>query len=326
MGKKKVLGLGNALVDLIIHIDDQFLDQFGLPKGSMTLVDDIMSKSILEATKDQRLEIAAGGSASNTMDGLANLGVSCGYMGKIGTDTYGQIFFDTMKDHRIKPHLLYGEKATGTAITLLSDNAERTFATHLGSAVDLVPEDLDPQVFRNYDILHIEGYLVQNHELIKIAMQLARKSGMTISIDMASFNIVDQNRDFLKEVIKEYVDIVFANEEEAKSLTQSSPRDALDIIANWCDIAVVKIGKAGSWIKKGNDVFRIEGFPAKALDSTGTGDIYAAGFLFGLVNGKHLASCGKIGSYLGAQLVEIYGARLSDDRWINVHKFIESQT
>lgn len=321
----KVLGLGNALVDLIINIEDEkLLEKFQLPKGSMTLVDAVKASLVLEATKNLKFQVAAGGSASNTIDGLACLGIDCGYIGKIGHDPYGELFREEMISRHIEPRLLFGKNQTGTAITLLSLDAERTFATYLGAAIELSADDLQENHFSDYDYLHIEGYLVQNEPLILKALSLARKNELKISMDMASYNIVRDHKNFLIEAIKEYVDIVFANEEEARSLTGKSPEKALNEISQWCDIAIVKLGKDGSLIKRGSEAEKVNGIQAILRDTTGAGDLYASGFLFGLIQNLNINLCGKIGSLLGGKAVEIIGARLQDDQWKVIKKNIKS--
>lgn len=320
----KILGLGNALVDLIINIEDEkLLETFQLSKGSMTLVDAVKASQILEATKELKFQVAAGGSASNTIDGLACLGIDCGYIGKIGHDPYGELFRDEMISRHIAPMLFYGKYKTGTAITLLTPDAERTFATYLGAAVELSADDLQENHFSGFDFLHIEGYLVQNEQLILKALSLARKKGLKISMDMASYNIVKDHKDFLLEVIKKYVDIVFANEEEARSLTGKSPEKALNEISQWCDIAIVKIGKDGSWIRKGNETVKVDGIQAVVKDTTGAGDLYASGFLYGLINHMDLPACGNIASLIGGNVVEIYGARMGGKRWGKIKTSIQ---
>ena len=315
----KVLGLGNALVDLIFQIDDdQILKKFSLPKGSMTLVDSKKAKKILKVTEGLQYQIAAGGSASNTIDGLAKLGIQSGYIGKIGKDRYGDLFEKELVSRHIHPNLLYGKNPTGTAITLLSKDAERTFATYLGAAVEMEADELNDHQFTGYSFFHIEGYLVQNHDLILKAVNLAKKAGLTISIDMASFTTVDANKDFLLDIVKNYVNIVFANEEEARSFTGENPKKAARIISEYCDIAVVKIGEEGSIIHEGLRSIIVPGIKADLKDTTGAGDLYAAGFLYGLSNGYDLELCGKIGSILGGKVIEVYGARLKDQSWIDI--------
>ena len=225
--QKSILGIGNALIDVLINItDDSVLQKFGLPKGSMTLVDAVLSAEIKKETKINTRIIQTGGSAANTVHGIAKLGGQCGYIGKISEDEFGNFYLEDFRNNNINTHFFYSETGTGHATGLISPDSERTFGTYLGAAMELTAEEMSHEIFRDYGILHIEGYLVQNHALIEAAMKIAKENGLLVSIDMASFNIVEANIDFLHHIIREYVDIVFANEEEATSLTGKNPEDA----------------------------------------------------------------------------------------------------
>lgn len=323
--KKSVLGIGNALIDVLINIpDDSVLDKFGLPKGSMTLVDAKLSAEIKQETKNGNRSIQTGGSAANTVHGIARLGGACGYIGKISDDEFGNFYVEDFRKNNINTHFYFSNTGTGHATGLISPDSERTFGTYLGAAMELTSEEMTPEVFRNYGIMHIEGYLVQNHALIESAMKVAKNNGLLVSVDMASFNIVGANLDFLNRIINEYVDIVFANEEEAFALTGLQPEAALDKIAEMCDIAVVKLGAHGSLIKAGGRVIRIDAIPAKSIDTTGAGDIYASGFLYALAEGYDLEVGGKIGSLLAGNVVEVMGAKIPESTWEKLFPEIES--
>ena len=200
-------------------------------------------------------------------------------------------------------------------VFITAPNAERTFAVYLGAALELVPEDLDPEWFKGYDYFHIEGYLVQNQATIRRAVELAKAAGCIISIDMASYNVVESNYAFLHDIVENYVDIVFANETEAKAFTNLEPREALDEIAKHCAIAVVKVGKDGSMVKSGDEYHFIDAKPANPIDATGAGDTYAAGFLYAHSLGMPLGVCGEIGSVIAAKVVEVVGTKIDIPRW-----------
>ncbi len=200
-------------------------------------------------------------------------------------------------------------------MSLVSTDSERTMATYLGAAADLRPAELSPDIFSEYSILYIEGYLVQDHFLIETAIDLARKEGLRIAIDLSSFNVVESNLEFLQKLVKEKVDIVFANEEEALAFTGKEPVQAVTEIAAVCDIAVVKIGKAGSIIQSGEERFDIASIKARPLDTTGAGDNYAAGFFYGLSHGFSLAKCGRIAALVSGKTVEVMGAKLPKETW-----------
>jgi len=312
----KILGMGNALVDILVRLEsDQTLKQFALPKGSMQLVDGERSRKILAGIAHLNTAIASGGSAANTIHGLAKLGIDTGFIGTIGRDRWGDLFRNDMESHHIEPILFTSQSETGRAISLISLDSERTFATYLGAAVELAPDRITEELFQGFTMFYMEGYLVQNHDLVRKAFQLAKQEKLHIALDMASYNVVEENLDFLKKMAQEYVDIIFANEEEARSFTGKPPEEALIDMAGMCEIAVVKTGRTGSFIKRGSEVHKVGIVKVDSMDTTGAGDLYASGFLYGLVNGFSLERCGEIGALLSGKVIEVIGARMEDAQW-----------
>jgi len=319
----EIIGLGNALVDLLTSIEsDELLVKLGMPKGSMQLVDEANMQRVLDATKNLKRNRASGGSAANTISGMAMLGVKTGYIGKVGRDETGEFFRRDMEKTGITPILLEGKAPSGVAIGLISYDSERTFATYLGAAIELNPEDLTASMFHGYKYFHIEGYLVQNQQLVRRAMELAKQEGLKITLDLASYNVVESNLEFSKEVVEKYVDIVFANEEEARSFTGMEPPEAVVEISKICDIAVVKVGKNGSYIRTNNVTYKVEAVRANSIDSTGAGDLYAAGFLYGLLQNYPMDICGTIGSVLAANVIEVMGPKMNDERWAQINQTV----
>jgi len=319
-----VLGIGNALVDIMVSIEnDSILEDFKLPRGSMTLVGAGKSEEIYEATLVQQKSVTTGGSAANTIHALAGLGGNCGYLGKIGKDELGSIFKEEFEKRSINTHLSISNKGTGRVMALVSHDSERTMATFLGAAVDLDATDLDETVFVDYEYLYIEGYLVQNHKLIETAIKMAKSNNLKIAIDLSSYNVVEENLEFLKVLIRDFVDIVFANEEEALAFTGQQPEAALKILSEQCRLAIVKIGKEGSLIKEGDKEIRIDPIKAQAIDTTGAGDSYAAGFLYGLANNLSLEQCGKIAALVSGKVVEVMGAKLPENIWGELNRQIK---
>lgn len=317
---KKILGMGNALTDILLQMhDDSALAKLNLPKGGMQLVDGNKSKEITDILSEVKPKMATGGSASNTINGITKLGGEAGFIGKIGDDHVGDFFKTDMIHNGVEPRLLLSDTPSGQCTVLVSADGERTLCTYLGAACELSENELSKDIFEGFDIFHIEGYLVQNHDLIRKAVQLAKETGLTVSIDLASYNVVEDNREFLQEMIRDYVDIVFANEEEAKAFTGKEPEDALLYISEYCDIAVVKIGKDGSYVKSGKEWNLIKPRLSNCIDTTGAGDLYAAGFLYGLSCGYSLEVCGKIGSLVSGHVVEVLGAKMDDDAWSHIH-------
>jgi len=321
---EKVLGMGNALVDVMTRLEnDELLDSFGLPKGSMQLVDKAFSNNLMSQTDHLKQQLSSGGSAANTIHGLSNLGVSAGFIGKTGTDELGRFFRSDLEANNINPLLFTSKNDSGRAIALVSPDSERTFATYLGASIELSDNDLTASIFEGFKYFHIEGYLVQNHELLSKAVKLAKENYMLVSIDMASYNVVEENRDFLNSVINDYIDIVFANEDEARAFTGCEPEQALNEIAEQCEIAVVKLGSAGSLIKNKKRIYRIDALNANSIDTTGAGDLYASGFLYGLVNEMPLNKCGELGSVLGGNVIEVIGAKMDNLRWDKIKEYIK---
>ncbi|MBI9038777.1 MAG: adenosine kinase [Bacteroidales bacterium] len=321
----KVLGIGNALVDIMTKLEsDELLMDFSLPKGSMQLVDNESVKKVMNGTEHLEKKISSGGSAANTIHGLARLNVETGFMGKVGNDEFGVFFENDLKESGISPKLYKSKTNSGHAVALISPDSERTFATFLGAAVELSADDLSSAHFKDFDYFHIEGYLVQNHDLIEQALKLAKKNNLKISLDLASYNVVEENLEFLISIVEKYVDIIFANEEEAKAFTGKDPLEALDIMSEKCEIAIVKIGSKGSLIKNGDDIFEIGTIDVNPKDTTGAGDLYASGFLYGLVKGFSLLRCGEIASILSGKVIEVIGAKMENDRWEDVRKLIKN--
>ena len=319
---KRIIGIGNALVDILVHIEnDEILDRLGLCKGGMEMIDEQRKREILEVIAGMPQTVATGGSTSNTMHGLARLGAPAGYIGKVGDDDLGRLFRAECERYALTPHLITTNEAdTGVAITFISPNAERTFATYLGAAATMQPDQVDAEILKGYDLIHIEGYLIFNHDLILDVCKKAKACGLQISMDMASYNLIENNLDFVKMLLRDYVDIIFANEEEAKAFASVEGVEALHVLAEYCPVAIVKVGKDGSFIKMDGQVTAVAPVDAKPVDTTGAGDIYASGFLYGYVNGHDSLKSGNLASYLSARLIGYVGAKLPDEEWMEIKK------
>ena len=289
---KSILGIGNALTDILAVLpDDSLLREFHLPVGSMQHVDKETGNKIWQVLKTIGAQYVAGGAAGNTITGTAVFGMPSGFIGKVGNDEIGALYRSDQERNGIKSNLLIGKEDSGRASVFITPpNAERTFATYLGAALELCPEDLRPEYFQGYDYFFIEGYLVQNQQLLRQAVKLAKDAGCYIAIDMASYNVVESN----------------------------------DIIAGMCDIAVVKIGAKGSYIKSGEEFHHVEACPADVRDATGAGDLYAAGFLYAHALGMPLDVCGKVGSITAGKVVEVIGPKIDIPRWKAAKKDIRA--
>lgn len=322
----KIIGMGNALVDVLVRIDDDsLLDKLHLPKGSMQLIQEDTLAEIRKHISGMKIHRSTGGSAGNTVCALAALGVNPGFIGKVGQDETGAFFGDTLRQRGVNALLATCDLPSGIASTFISTDGERTFGTYLGAAATLKAEDLSRKMFAGYDYLYIEGYLLQDHDLILRAVQLAKEEGLQVCLDMASYNVVEAERDFFDQLIVKYVDIVFANESEALAYTGKAPHEALEEIASKCSIAVVKTGKEGSLVKKGTEVIQLLSCPVdNVLDTTGAGDFYAAGFMYGLTCGYSLEKCVQISTILATAVIQEVGTTLSAKKWDEIKLNIES--
>lgn len=322
---KRVIGIGNALTDMLVNLKtDSVLSRFKLPKGSMSLVDTRLQTEISKTVAGLPYSLSLGGSAGNTIRAMAQLGASVGFIGKVGPDTTGDFFIQALDNLGVEPVIFRGRERSGKCVSLVSADGERTMVTHLGAALELTAEEISPEIFRGYDCLYVEGYLVQNHELIRKAAATAKACGLEVAIDLASFNIVAENLGFLRGLVRDYVDIVFANEEEARVFSEEEePLNALQMISEMTHLAVVKIGTKGALIKQGDEVVHVGIMAAaKRVDTTGAGDFYAAGFLAGLCEGLSLRQCGTIGAITAGKVIEVVGTTFGEESWREIHNLV----
>lgn len=323
---KRVIGIGNALTDMLVNLkSDSVLGRFKLAKGSMILVDTRLQTEISKSVAGLPYSLSLGGSAGNTIRAMARLGCEVGFIGKVGEDTTGDFFVQALENLHVEPVVFRGTERSGKCVSLISPDGERTMVTHLGAALELEAEEIEPTIFDGYDCLYVEGYLVQNHELIEKAARTAKQCGLKVAIDLASFNVVAENLAFLRGLVQKYVDIVFANEDEAKAFTcEAEPVNALQAISELCELAVVKIGTRGALIKRGGDVVHVGIMAAaKRVDTTGAGDFYAAGFLAGLCSGLTLRQCGTIGAITAGKVIEVVGTTFGEEAWDEVFRLVE---
>ncbi len=317
---KKIVGLGNCLVDILVQIDNaDMLRELALPVGSMQIVDAARKQEIERRMAGQEAVRAPGGSAANTIRALARAGLETAFIGKVGDDTDGLFYADSMRQAGVNTMLAKSrEGATGVANTFVLPDGQRTFATHLGVSGTLSPQDVTASMLEGCDTLYVEGYMVQNHQLMDHVMQMGRDRGMTICLDLASYNVVEQDREFFAHIIDNYTDIVFANEEESLALTGAAPDEALDMLASRCRVAVVKLGGQGSMAQRGDEKARVQAVKVeRVIDTTGAGDHFAAGFLSAMAEGASLAGCLDRGGEFAARVIQVMGTEVTADGTTN---------
>ncbi len=323
---KRVIGIGNALTDMLVNLEsDSVLRKYLLEKGSMSLVDSKLQTEISKSVAGLPYSLSLGGSAGNTIRAMARLGCGTGFIGKVGPDTTGDFFEQALANLGVKPFIFRGSERSGKCVALISPDGERTMITHLGAALELTAADVRADIFEGFDCVYIEGYLVQNHELIEHTARTAKERGLQVAIDLASFNIVKENLDFLRALVEKYVDIVFANEDEAIAFTgENEPINALQAISQLCELAIVKIGIRGALIKHRSEVVHV-GIMAAArrVDTTGAGDFYAAGFLYGMCAGLSLRQCGTIGAITAGKVIEVVGTTFGEEAWEDIFRLVK---
>jgi sugar/nucleoside kinase (ribokinase family) len=328
MKKYQVIGIGSALLDITFEVDDKLLSELGLKKGEMQLIDKERSKEILKKLENYPVKISPGGSVSNTIAGVATLGGSSAFIGKIGNDSHGKLYEEKTNESGIASFLSKHEnEITGHAITFITPDFERSFAVHLGASLFFKKEDIIEDLIKKSKILHLEGYQLANKELnqnIFYSAKIAKENNLLISLDLSDSGLVKNNLALFKEFIKEYVDIVFANESEAEVFTGKKEKEALNEIFKLCSIAVVKLGEKGSLIKSKDKIYEIPSYKTKIINTNGAGDMYAAGILYGIANNLDLEQAGKIASYSASLVVAKQEARYGKGLREKMDRFISN--
>lgn len=309
-----IYGIGNPLIDIIAPAGDDDLQILGLDKGIMRLVDLGERAKILNHIQGREISYSCGGSCPNTMIFLSALGTGTALAGKIGTDDFGERYADNLPEANLTSQLKVGSGATGSSIILVSPDSERTMNTYLGANREFSREDMDGDVVSRARFLYFTGYMWDTEpqkNAVLSAIDICKSRGGTVVFDVADPFAVDRNLDEFRRLIHEKVDIVFANREEAKLLFGTeSAQDAARRLADLCELAIVKDGSAGSYVSRnGSEQIHIPARVVHAVDTTGAGDMYAAGFLYGVCSGMGDRDAGICASYLASRIVETWGAQ-----------------
>ena len=315
-----IYGIGNPLIDILAQIEDKDLENLSIPKGIMSLIDLPGREKILSYIEKRNKEYSCGGSCPNTMITLSALGSKTALGGKTGNDKFGQIYEEQLKKHKnIISSLRKGQSATGSSIILITPDGERSMNTYLGSNREFDENDVDEKVLLSSSFFYFTGYMwdTENQKsAIMKSLDICKKRGITVAFDVADpFAVGRYKNDFLK-LIEERADIVFANEEEAKILfDEENPEKNAGEIASMNTLAAVKTGKQGSIIKDNKNAFiKIPILNDKGcIDTTGAGDTYAAGFLYGIVSGRSPEKAGEYASIAASAIVSKIGAQFSQE-------------
>jgi len=317
-----LIGVGSPIMDLLAPVPDAFLAHVPGAKGGMVLVDQIEMERIL-ALLDGAPACTTGGSAANATLNAARLGLAATFLGKLGNDPLAQAYRRRFEAAGVDAHRFKtGDLPNARCLALVTPDAQRTMRTCLAAAMTLSPADFSPEDFRHCRHAHIEGYLAFNRALADAVLDCARAAGCTVSLDLASFEVVNASRDWLLGQFRRGIDVVFANEDEIRALFQDQVSDYAALarrLAGLGVLAAVKVGKDGAWIAQGGALHRVEPIVvADLVDTNGAGDAWAAGFLYGHLRGWPLSACGALASLMGAETVRHLGPIIPDGCWAEV--------
>jgi sugar/nucleoside kinase (ribokinase family) len=317
MKLNKILCVGAALNDILLQESDEFLASLGNDKGGMTLAENGDLENAIQKSNN-KADFAPGGSACNTAVGIARLGGDVTFLGKRGKDDSGDYIQNKLTDWGVNCNLHQSDTATGRVLSIITPDAQRTLMTYLGAAAELNPDEISKADFEGYDLAHIEGYLLFNTPFAMKALELAKECNCKVSLDLSSFEVVNIFKDQLPEILEKYVDIIIANEDESHAYTGTTPPESLEIFSKMAEMAIVKLGKDGVSIAYEGQKYFAEGNPVKAVDTTGAGDLWASGFIYGLTQGWKVDQAARLGNKTGAAVVQVIGATVPEEQYQSI--------
>ena len=312
-----VFGVGNALVDILALVEDEFVLGHGLNRGGMTLMDSETQGGILHDLEHNSLQMRSGGSAANTMIGLAQSGGKAYYSGKVAKDTNGEFYRQDLLaagiDFNVHP-ATESNGPTGTCVVLTTPDAERTMCTNLGVSTTLAATDIDVDRLSHCKYSYVEGYLWSAPEPRKASietMEQSKRLGVKVAFTFSDGFLVAQFADDFHKIVSEYCDVIFCNADEVKSFfKEESLSECARKMSEISDLAFITNGDQGCMVVENKQIVDVAGFPVKAIDTVGAGDAFAGGVLFGLTNGLSATKAARWGNYLASMVVQIHGPRL----------------
>lgn len=321
----KTIGLGNALVDVLLRLkNDDVLAEVGIEKGAMDMINQDQMIRIRKTQEGLERSQAPGGSVCNSMRAMACLGAESGFIGKIGSDSVGEYYEDALNKAGVATYFSKTTGISGSCTVLISPDGERTMGTFLGPAPDITADEISEEVLSAYHCIYIEGYLLVNEALVRGTMQKAKKLGLKVALDLSNFNIVNAFRGLLDEIIPAYVDILFSNESEAEAFTGLKAHEAVKVLSEKVEVSLVTLGKEGALVGSKGKVFSVPAEGGKPVDTTGAGDHFAAGFLYGQTVGTSLERSARIGSLLAGCIIDVIGAQIPDAKWEQIKLKVKS--
>lgn len=312
--KYDVFGMCNPLYDIQAEVSDPVLLSTGYDKGGMSLIGEDQQKELISAIYEHIVNAESGGSGANTMIGISMLGGSTCFTGKLGSDEHGKLYADKLNEKGVVLCAPHGEGTTGICVVLITPDAERTLCTFLGISRELSPDDVDIDALIASKYLYVTGYLWDTESQMAAvirAMSAARHHGVKVALSLSDPFCVHRHRDAFLNIATEYVDLLIGNHEEMQALTNTTnPEDAISATVALCDMAAITIGARGSILRDGDSIVTVPAFRVEPTDTTGAGDMYAAGLLYGITHGLTLEKTGRLAGYVAAQVVSKLGPRL----------------
>ena len=321
-----IIGAGSPIVDLLVQVEEEHIGSIAGEKGGMELVDSDTIDMLVRQCGTEFTQ-APGGAAANTISAASRLGLKTTFIGMVGSDDTGSMYLDsfTKIGCDTSRFIRHARVKTACCLSMITPDSERTMRTHLGAAAELKPDNIRAEDFAGCKYLYVEGYLLFNRDLITTIIAKAREAGCKVAMDFGSFEMIHAAKDFLPQMLKDSIDVILANEEEAEAFTgQKSAEEAARILGDLCEVAVVKRGRKGSIIRGGDITCTVDPIsPDRVVDSTGAGDMCAAGIMYGIVKELPLSVCGELGSIMGGNAVRYIGSIPPEEEWPHIRKAIE---
>jgi len=322
LSKCEILGIGAPLLDHLLPISEEYLQKIPGEKWGMEVIDHKEMRKIIEESGVTPIQVV-GGSSQNTIRGLARFGHQCAVTGKIGQDAIGKFVKKQMQELLIDTAYSYSSTPTAQVLSLITPDGKRTMRYYGGASNEITPEDLDPRLFEGIKLVHIEGYTLLYPGLTRRGMELAKQAGAKVSFDLGSFEMVKNYRELIMNLLENYVDLVFANEEEIDALVNHGPEEGCRQLSALCEVGVVMLGEKGSLVGRRAKVKAYPAFPVKPLDTTGAGDLFVSGFLHGYLLGRPDDESARYGAITGSAVTQYVGAEIPAEEWPKIQLCME---
>lgn len=317
MNKYEILGVGTPIIDHILHVDDRFMDTIPGQRGGMVPIDHEYLDELLKKAAESNFHPISmpGGSCANTIRGLAHLGYKCALLGVIGNDSWGKSYGDSITQLGITPLFQASALPTSQVLCLVTPNGERTCRAFLGASQEMHADKIPQDFFQNVKLVHLEGYSLLQNSLTETVMSLTKQADSILSFELSSFEIINQFKIKMTQLLPQFADILFANEIETQTFVGAGGEEGCSRLLNFSKTAIVMQGKEGCWVGSSSVMFHEKTFPVNVVDTTGAGDLFASGFLGAYLANKSLKECAKLGHFLGSATVQVSGATLSPEVW-----------